>query len=268
MTGNATERGAAEEGPAEEDSAMEAEFDVVAGWTRDAVAALGPDHAVPAACRGTASPPALTWLGEACELAAGSRLVDAGAGVGGPAAFAAERFGVRPVLVDPMVGACRAARELFGFPTAAGTGDRLPLATGTADAVWCLGVLCTTEAKGALLAALHRVLAPGRPLGLFVLVAERQPVLDAPEGNSFPTHDELARALDVAGFDVVQQVAAADLPATPRSWQERIDRVERAVADAHGDDPRFGQAGEQQERMGRLLGSGAVAGWLLHATAR
>ena len=249
-------------------SAMEAEFDVVAGWTRDAVAALGPDHAIPAACRGTASPSALAWLGEACELGAGSRLVDAGAGVGGPAAFAAERFGVRPVLVEPMVGACRAARELFGFPTVAGTGDRLPLATGTADAVWCLGVLCTTEAKGALLAELHRLLAPGRPLGLFVLVAERQPVPDAPEGNSFPAHDELARALDLAGFDIVQQVAATDLAATPGSWQDRIDRVERAVADVHGDDPRFHQAEEQEERMGKLMSSGAVSGWLVHAVAR
>jgi SAM-dependent methyltransferase len=232
------------------------------------VAALGPDHAIPAGCRGTASPPALAWLGEACELAVGSRLVDVGAGVGGPAAFAAQRFGVHPVLVEPMVGACRAARELFGFPTVAATGDRVPLATGSADAVWCLGVLCTTEAKGALLAELHRLLAPGRPLGLFVLVAERQPVPDAPEGNSFPTHDEVARGLDVAGFDVVEQVAAADLSATPRSGQDRIDRVERAVADAHGDDPRFRESAEQQERMGRVLGSGAVTGWLVHARAR
>jgi SAM-dependent methyltransferase len=254
------------DGPA--DSAMEAEFDVVAGWTRDAVDALGRDHAIPAACRGTASPPALAWLGEACELAAGSRLVDAGAGLGGPAAFAAERFDVRPVLVEPMVGACRAARALFGFPTVAGTGDRLPLATGTADAAWCLGVLCTTEAKGALLAQLHRVLGPGRPLGLFVLVAERDPLPEVPEGNSFPTPEELAHLLDVAGFEVVQQVAAADLAATPRSWQERIDRVERAIADAHGDDPRFRQAAAQEERMGRLLGSGAVRGRLVHAVAR
>jgi SAM-dependent methyltransferase len=250
------------------DTAMEAEFDVVAGWTREAVEALGADHAIPAACRGTASPSALAWLGEAGELAAGSRLVDAGAGVGGPAAFAAERFGVRPVLVEPMVGACRAARALFGFPTVAGTGDRLPLATGAADAVWCLGVLCTTEAKGALLAELHRVLGRGRPLGLFVLVAEQDPLPDVPEGNSFPTHDELAHLLDAAGFDLVERIAASELAATPRSWQERMDRVERAVADAHGDDPRFRQATEQEERMGRLLGSGAVRGWLVHAVAR
>jgi SAM-dependent methyltransferase len=249
-------------------SAMEAEFDSVASWTRDAVAALGHDHAVPAACRGTASPAALAWLGEACELGAGSRLLDAGAGLGGPAAYAAERFGVRPTLVEPMVGACRAARDLFGFPTVAGSGERLPVASGSMDAVWCLGVLCTTRAKAALLAELHRVVGPGRSVGLFVLVAERTPVPDAPEGNAFPTRAELAALLDRAGLDLVQQVAAADFAAAPVSWTERIDRVEAAVAAAHGDDPRFTQAAEQEERMARVLGDGAVAGWLLHTVAR
>jgi SAM-dependent methyltransferase len=249
-------------------SAMAAEFDSVAAWTSEAVAALGADHAIPAGCRGTASPAALAWLGEACELAAGSRLLDAGAGVGGPAAWAAERFGVEPVLVEPMVGACRAARELFGFPTVAGSGEALPVAAGSADAVWCLGVLCTTREKAALLGELRRVVRPGGPVGLFVLVAEQTPVPDAPEGNAFPTHDELAGLLDGAGLEVVQQVAAADFAAAPVSWKERIDRVEAAIEAAHGADPRFAQAAEQEQRMGKLLGDGAVTGWLVHAVAR
>jgi SAM-dependent methyltransferase len=249
-------------------SAMEAEFDSVASWTRDAVAALGHDHAIPAACRGTASPAALAWLGEACELAAGSRLLDAGAGVGGPAAYAAERFGVHPTLVEPMLGACRAARDLFGFPTIAGSGEQLPVASGSMDAVWCLGVLCTTTAKSALLDELRRVVGRGRPVGLFVLVADRTPVPEAPEGNAFPTDDELGPLLDRAGLDLVQQVAAADFAGAPVSWKERIDRVEAAVAQAHGDDPRFAQAREQEERMARLMGDGTVAGWLLHAVTR
>ena len=101
-------------------SAMDAEFDVVATWTLEAVQRLGADHAIPAGCRGSASPGALAWLGEACELAEGSILVDVGGGVGGPAAFAAERFGVHPVLVEPMLGACRAAHAMFGIPALAG----------------------------------------------------------------------------------------------------------------------------------------------------
>lgn len=81
-------------------AAMVAEFDDVAGWTADAVEELGLRYAIPAACRGSASPAALAWLAEACELTAGTRLLDVGAGAGGPAAWAAERFGVRPVLLE------------------------------------------------------------------------------------------------------------------------------------------------------------------------
>ncbi len=43
---------------------MVAESDDVAGWTADAVELLGERHAVPAACRGSASPAALAWLAD------------------------------------------------------------------------------------------------------------------------------------------------------------------------------------------------------------
>ena len=99
-------------------------------------------------------PAALAWLGEA--LRAGRR---AAAGRRGrrrrrPGCLRRPAASVcAPVLVEPMLGACRAARRLFGFPDRRpAAGDRLPLATGSVDAAWCLGVLCTTEPKGALLA--------------------------------------------------------------------------------------------------------------------
>jgi SAM-dependent methyltransferase len=248
--------------------AMEAEFDVVAAWTQEAVDRLGPDHAIPAGCRGSASPTALTWLGEACELARDARLLDAGGGVGGPAAFAAHRFGVRPVLVEPMLGACRAAVRLFDLMAVAGAGQRLPLASGSVDAAWCLGVLCTTTDKAALLHELRRVLPAGGALGLLVFTALTTPLPDPPEGNAFPTDDEVARLLAHSGFDLVQQVDTADLAAAPLSWTERIAAVEQAIADAHGDDPRFALARDQEQRVGRLLADGHVAGRLLHAVAR
>jgi SAM-dependent methyltransferase len=250
------------------DSAMEAEFDVVAGWTQEAVERLGQDHALPAACRGSASPAALAWLGEACELRRGARLVDVGGGTGGPAAYAAERYGVAPLVVEPMAGACRTAAGLFGLPVAVGSGEHLPVADGAVDAAWCIGVLCTTTEKAAVLRELRRVLPGGGPLGLMVLVAARADLTDVPEGNAFPTEDELAGLLDAAGFDVVEQVGTGEFPAAPLSWTARADRVEEAVRDAHGDDPRFGTAGEQEERMGRLLRDGDVRGVLVHAVAR
>ena len=174
-----------------EDDAMVLEFDVLSDWTREAVAGLGGDHALPAACRGSASPSALAWLGEACELGRGSLLVDSGAGMGGPAAFAALRFGVRPLLVDPMPGACRIAAAMFGFPAVVGSGERLPVPDGAADAVWCLGVLCITTAKAAVLREARRVLRDGGALGLLVFVADEPRPAGAPARNEFPRREAL-----------------------------------------------------------------------------
>ena len=72
-----------------ESEAMEAEFDTVAGWTEEAVRALGPEYAIPAGCRGTGSAAALRWLADRLDLTTGTRMLDSGAGVGGPAGWLA-----------------------------------------------------------------------------------------------------------------------------------------------------------------------------------
>jgi protein-L-isoaspartate O-methyltransferase len=95
---------------------MEAEFGTVAEWTAEVAADLGREYFVPAACRGSGSPTTLRWLIERLAISSRDRMLDCGAGVGGPAAFAAELTGVVPLLSDPEAGACRAARRLFGFP--------------------------------------------------------------------------------------------------------------------------------------------------------
>jgi SAM-dependent methyltransferase len=249
------------------DEAMREEFDSVAEWTADAVEQLGPEYAIPAGCRGSASPASLAWLAEACGLSAGDRLLDLGAGVGGPVAWASRRYGVRAVLVDPMPGACRAAARLFGLPVAAADGLAVPLQTGSVEAAWSLGVLCTVDDKVALLQELHRVLAPGGSLGLLVLVAQRTGPLDPmPEGNSFPLQDELDAVLDKAEFDVREQVAA---PAeVPLSWTGRADRVDEVIRATHGREDGYRQAEEQSRRVGVLLSSGQVSTQLVHAVAR
>ncbi|MFC5947796.1 class I SAM-dependent methyltransferase [Pseudonocardia lutea] len=252
------------------DTPMEAEFDAMPGWTADAVASLGAGYAVPAACRGSASPAALTWLASRCRLEAGTRLVDVGGGMGGPAAHAREEHGVRPLLVDPMPGACRAARRMFGIPAVVGTGAQLPVVSARADAAWCVGVLCTTAEKAAVLDEIHRVLVPGARLGLFVLVADGgdghgADVEGAPEGNDFPTRDELARLLDDARFRLVESVDLADLPGPPRSWQDRIARVDALVEARHGHEAAWQCTREQEERLSRLLGTGRLTGVLLCA---
>lgn len=247
--------------------AMQAEFDTVAAWTEQAVASLGQEYAVAAACRGSGSPAGLAWLCESLDLQPGVRLLDAGAGVGGPAAYAAERFGVEPVLVDPMPGACVAAARLFGFPTAAAWCQQLPFATSSFDTAWCLGVLCTTTEKAELLRELRRVLAPNGRLGLLVLVQTGDALPEQPEGNSFPTTEELDRLLDEAGFLVVESVDATQLPPVPVTWQARLDRVEEVMAQEHGDEPGWHEAARQGELIGRLLAEDSVRTVLVHAVA-
>src|SRR3954451_20305898 len=85
-----------------ESDAMEAEFDTVAGWTEEAVRALGPEHAVPAGCRGSGSEGALRWLADRLELRPGTRLLDSGAGVGCPAGWLAPRHGLGPGCAAPV----------------------------------------------------------------------------------------------------------------------------------------------------------------------
>src|SRR3954462_1510734 len=104
---------------------MEAEFDTVAAWTADVAGELGPEFYLRAACRGSGSPIALQWLVDGLQLSGTDRLLDCGAGVGGPAAFAVQQSDCEVVLTDPEAHACSAALRLFDLPVVQ-TGSTLP----------------------------------------------------------------------------------------------------------------------------------------------
>jgi SAM-dependent methyltransferase len=249
-----------------ESEAMEAEFDTVAGWTEEAVRALGPEHAVPAGCRGSGSEGALRWLADRLDVGPGTRMLDSGAGVGGPAGWLAAQRGVTPVCAEPMSAAVRAGRRLFGLPSVVAVGQQLPFAVGAFEAAWCLGVLCTTSDKAGALGELRRVLADGGRLGLLVFVADSPLPPPLPEGNEFPSETDLRGLLADAGF-ALDESADADLGDSPAEWTERADAVEAEVARRHGDDPAFQQAEENSRRVGRLLSDGGLRAWLGVATA-
>ena len=149
---------------------MTAEFDTVAEWTAEVAADLGSDYAVPAGCRGSGNPGVLHWFLDRLDVGKGRTFLDWGAGVGGPAAFAVEEAGVAPVLIDPEAGACRAAWSLFGLPVLQAS-TALPVATGSVEAGWSLGVLCTVDDQGAYLAELRRVLSSSARFWLLVYTA-------------------------------------------------------------------------------------------------
>ena len=247
------------------DDAMAAEFDTMAGWTLEVALDLGPDYYLPAACRGSGSPAALRWLIEALVVGPDDRMLDVGAGLGGPAAFARDEVkAASPVCTDPAFEAIRAARRLFGLPTVQG-GSELPFATGSFDVVWSLGVLCTVPDQPAFLAELRRVLRPYGRWGLLVLVA-REPESAAhswPEGNAFPTERRLRSLLKGAGLRVQHRIVVDRLSEPPASWPEREAAVDAELQRRHGDDPRWRLAAEQSRRIGDLLGSGAVVRTLL-----
>jgi SAM-dependent methyltransferase len=252
--------------PGDLNAAMEAEFDTVARWTADVAIDLGPDYYLPAACRGSGQPAALDWLRAALRPRPGDTMIDVGAGVGGPAAHAAGRTGVRPVLLDPEHGACRAAARLFGAAVVQADAACLPLATATVDVAWCLGVLCTAPgpaAQLAMLRELRRVLRPAGRLGLLVLVAAAPRLDDPPQGNSFPDPGRLRAQLSHAGLAVGGEIDGAALPPAPAAWADREAAVEAELDRRYGATPQLAQAREQSRRIGRLLADGQLATQLL-----
>jgi SAM-dependent methyltransferase len=245
----------------ESGGAMEAEFNTVADWTARVAADLGPDYYIPAACRGSGEPALLDWLLERLGPRPGEVMIDVGAGMGGPAAYATRRTGVQPVLAEPEPGACRAAARLFGAPVVQADATALPFGAAAAELAWCLGVLCTATggaAQLAMLGQLRRVIRPGGRIGLLVYLAAAAELDDPPQGNHFPSsgqlHDLLCRtgleAVDVAGFrDVIQP---------PPDWAGRAEAVERELHRRYGHTPELAAADEQSNLFGRLLSSGQV----------
>jgi SAM-dependent methyltransferase len=242
---------------------MQAEFDTVAGWTADVALDLGPDYHLPAGCRGSGKPGALRWLLDRLAPTAADRMLDCGAGVGGPAEFARREAGVEPTLTDPEEGACQAARRLFGLPAVQASAP-LPFPPASFDLAWSLGVLCTVGDQDAFLAELVRVLRPGGGLGLLVFVAPGA-LSEQPEGNHFPTPDGLRDLLGTAGLTVTDSASLDDFAAEPTLWQEQAARVEDELQRRHGDDPRWQTATAQAAIIGRLLADGSVTGELLVA---
>jgi cyclopropane fatty-acyl-phospholipid synthase-like methyltransferase len=244
--------------------AMSAEFDTLAEWTAQVALALGQTYVIPAACRGSGSPAMLDFLIDGLELGAGQTLLDCGAGIGGPAAYAVSQCSVRPILVDPEAGACRAARLLFDYPVMRASAAALPIGDESVDAAWSLGVLCTMTAQLDLLTELRRVVRPEGRIGLLVFVAHTELTEDQrPEGNHFPTVASLKQLVGGAGLHVHTWQSGADLDPAAMDWQLRMDIVTSELRRRYGRHRAWRLAHHQSDLIAQLLQTATVTAELL-----
>jgi SAM-dependent methyltransferase len=235
-----------------------AEFDTLAEWTARVAKDLGADFHIPAGCRGSGSPAVLDWLIEQLGIGAGETLLDCGAGVGGPAAYAAAQRGVRPVLVEPQSGGIRASRALFSFPAIRADASVLPFAEGTFDAAWALGVLCTTESQLELLCELRRVVRPPGRIGLLVLVADELSPAGEPDNSFFPTVESLSDLIRLADLHVDAWRSAADIWDPPRQWRQRLEAFESELRARYGNERAWQVAERQSNLIAQLLGESTI----------
>ena len=135
----------------------------------------------------TGSRPATEYLLSFLDLAEGDEVLDIGCGIGGPARFAASRFGATVTGVDlteSYVETARALTEWVGladqvtFEVADATG--LPFADQSFDAAIQLHVGMNVADKVAMFTEAARVLRPGSRFALYDLMTTGQPSPDFP----------------------------------------------------------------------------------------
>lgn len=159
--------------------------------------------------------PATAHLVERLDLAPGTRLLDVGCGLGGPARLAAgagaDVTGVD--LTAELVEAATAlsARVGLGDRTRFATtpAERLPHADGVFGAAMMVHVGMNVPDKGAVFAEVHRVLEPGAPFGLYEQVRTGAgaltyplPWAEDPRSSFVEGVEQYADALVAAGFTV------------------------------------------------------------------
>jgi SAM-dependent methyltransferase len=177
-------------------------------------------------------------LAEIAGVARGERVLDVGAGIGGPARVLAARYGASVTALDATPRFCRASEALTRGAGLTGAVEvvcadalELPFPDASFDLAWTQAVGQNVADKARFMGELARVVRPGGRVALFELAAGPGgpvelpvPWADRPEQSALVPAAELRRLVERAGFDVTvwQQgkevfdavaAAAADLPA-------------------------------------------------------
>jgi MPBQ/MSBQ methyltransferase len=206
-------------------------------------------------------------LAELAGLNPGDRVIDVGAGIGGPARFLAARYAARATAVDATPRFCRAANMLtrgagldHQVEIVCGDALALPFGDGTFDVAWTQAVSQNIADKQRFIAELARVVRPGGRVALFEVLAGPGgplafpvPWADNEDQSWLVTADELHELLDAepltitswqdgqAAFDAIARAAQTfQIPPTDPSlglhllmpdYHERMASVARNVAE-------------------------------------
>ena len=175
-------------------------------------------------------------LAAAAGINGTQRILDIGAGLGGPARYLAGTFGCRVTGVDLVEDYCRVATRLAEATGLAhlvdfqqGDALALPFPFGSFDVVWTQHAVMNIPDKVTLYREIHRLLRPGGTLALYdILAGPAEPVVypvpwaRRPESSFLVTPETLRELLVATGFTVTLW---QDRTAVACEWFQR--QVER-----------------------------------------
>lgn len=153
-------------------------------------------------------------LADAAAITDGDRVIDLGAGIGGPARYLAATHGAHVTAVDLTPAFCQVAQELN---RRTGLADRIevhcasaldvPFGDESFDVAWTQHASMNIEDKVGLFVEARRVLRPGGRFAMFDIQAgDVQPIhfpvpwAETADISFLATLDETAAMLDAAGF--------------------------------------------------------------------
>ncbi|HXD53528.1 MAG TPA: class I SAM-dependent methyltransferase [Solirubrobacteraceae bacterium] len=176
-------------------------------------------------------------LAELSDLRPGIRLLDVGAGIGGPARYLAARHGAQVTAVDATARFCRVAERLneaCGLDRAVevhcADATALPFPDASFDRAWSQALIQNVPDKAALLAELRRALCCGGSFSMFEVLSRGGqeihfpvPWGDGPQDSFLVEGAQLRELAEGAGFSV-------------REWHPGVEALAR-IAAAAGAEP-------------------------------
>jgi ubiquinone/menaquinone biosynthesis C-methylase UbiE len=164
-------------------------------------------------------------MADLAGISEGARVLDVGAGIGGPARTLAVHQGALVTALEPTrrfcdlnEDLCRRSRLDDKVEVVCGDARRMPIDDGAFDVVWTQAVWPNVDDKPAMLGEMHRVLKDGGRLAVFEVVSGPQhdlqypvPWANGPAENCLISPDELRRLAESAGFTLVEWLDGQDL---------------------------------------------------------